>query len=53
MNPTNKIIFKSIAEYARFVTDVINTKQPELEHIEALPLEDGSIEVTLFFAPAD
>ena len=53
MNPTNKIIFKNVYEYAEFVTDVINTKQPELDHIDAIELEDGSIEVTLFFAPAD
>ena len=50
---SDTIIFKSLREYAEFVTDVINTKQPALDSLDVRELDDGSIEVKLNFARVD
>lgn len=50
---SDTIIFKSLREYADFVTDLINAKQPTLDSLDVRELEDGSIEVKLNFAPVD
>ena len=49
----NVIHFKTLKDYAEWLTDVINVKQPDLDRIEIKELSDGSIEATLFFAPVD
>ena len=45
------IIFKDLREYAEFVTEVINAKQPTLDSIDVSEQDDGSIKVKLHFAP--
>lgn len=50
---TNVLRFKTLKDYAEWLTDVVNCKQPELDHIEIKECHDGSIEATLFFAPVE